>query len=336
MPIPIGDRAAVLWSNDPLADNRSFLVGMDPLYFRSVAAALNPEKRTRDEQFAAIAIRTMRDQAAEMLFSLLAASIQAPNGVALWLLLYRNDELDSIIEGFGKGATVRTMSGQVALKWNDVANDVTRHFTAEDPANLDKFRRQQSEFWRRLGSEFLDPTNRREYASLKHALRAMPGGCRIVVKPESSPGVADPNAKGFALEGSGFGSGFYIAERIGDHKSHYRLVHQHCHWSPESLRLQLDLIVNSIANVIHHLLLVNGKSGLFTWERPDNDEVFELCWKNDGSLLTSSFGTQVAPEDIVPLTQKELLVLLDAVKPADTSSATPPESRQAPNTSDIG
>lgn len=305
--MPIADRVVALWSPDPRGDNRQFLDSLDPTLFRVVADAVAKIDGAREEQFAATHVRMLRDQAAEMLFSLLAAAIQAPGGVVLWLLAYRNEELDAVIEGFGRRSPVRTTSGTRRLDWADVALEVTRHFKAERPADLDEYRVQHAAFWSRLARVFLDPTAREEYASLKHGLRVQPGGCEITITPEITPGVKDPNATPHVLQGSGFGCGFYSARRIGSQKVHYRLVHQHRHWTPGSLLMQLDLIVNSAANVINHLLLVNGASGPLNWTRPTGDGIFDLCWHNAGPLLDSSSGVSIDESAIQCLSREEMI-----------------------------
>jgi hypothetical protein len=64
------------------------------------------------------------------------------------------------------------------------------------------------------------------------------------------------------------GAASNVSEPIGSQKLHFQLVHHHRHWTPSSLLMPLDLIVNSVQNVISHLLVVNGEPGPVLWARP--------------------------------------------------------------------
>lgn len=321
-PVPIADRVLALWTIDPLGKTRSFLASLDPGHFLIVADAVATLDGKALEHTAATHIRMLRDQAAEMLFALIAAAIQSPAGVILWLDQYRNDELDTVIGGFCDRKPVRTTTGTRALGWDDVAAEVTQHFAATEAR--DKYRDLHARFWRRLAKEFLDPIARKEFACLKHGLRVSQGGCEIAITPEITPGVRNPEAPSSVVHGSGFGSGFYVAERIESHRLHYHLTHHHRHWTPSSLLLQLDLIVNSIRNLILHLGVVNGRVGPVHWGYPTDDSVFQECWRNDGNGLLSSSMSEWVFDAKVPLASKEeLIALCEASVDPNGQSAAP-------------
>ncbi len=308
VPVPIGSRILALWSPTGMNQNLAYIRSLDPTYFLSIANAVASLDEKREELHASTYFRMARDQSAEMLFSLIASAIQSPAGTALWMTQYRNDELDAVLEAFEHTSQLLTLAGPRALSWNDVAVELTRHFRTSEPATLDGFRQQHARFWSRLAREFLDPIARREFASIKHGLRVRSGGCEITITREITPGVKDPLATPIVSTGTGFGSSFIVPERIGTQKLHYCLSHQHRHWAPESLRMQLELIVNSIKNVLIHLRIKNGDRELPDWTRPIDSEAFELCWQDKGGGLRESTVRYTIEEADIPCLSQEQLI----------------------------
>lgn len=307
-----------MWSVDPCSLNRRFLQSLDPLHFLAIAKAVGQYDSGRNEQYAAAQIRMLRDQASELMFALLGALTQCPQGVLLWMLAYKNEDLDDVLKAIHTGSAILTVNGEVTTSWQSIADRIT---SVVAPEELGDHAVELAKFWKVLAHEFLDRDARSEYNSLKHGLRASPGGASVSFTPEKSPGVKDPEAPTTTLHGSGFGSRFYVAERIGTQKLHFRIVEHHRSWTPKSLLIQLDLIVTSVQNIIQRLLVANRSTGDFTYRRPIQSEVFHASWKNDGLLRNFHVGPDISETDITCLTKEELIAYC---KPNSTTPQTPP------------
>lgn len=66
-----------------------------------------------------------------------------------------------------------------------------------------------STLWYRFAGDYLNENLIAEYNSLKHGFRINPGGFKLMVGPESTPGVAAPAERMTSLGSSEFGSSFF-------------------------------------------------------------------------------------------------------------------------------
>lgn len=318
IPVPVADRVFMLWGTDLCGTTIRFLQAFEPGFFQLSAELFSRVSGGRDEQLASTHIRMIRDQAAETLFALLGAAVQSPEGVILWLHRYRNNQLDELIAGFSSGHRIRTHKGTREHTWESIAEEVTCYLPAACQQWRAQFAKTFPVFWRRLADEFTDEWARHEYTSIKHAYRVRSGGSTISITPEKSPGVPDREAKTHVLSGSGFGTSILTPEPIGNLKGHYSLRDRSRNWTPQSLRLQIELISMSIVDTVAYLRVCNGDRSELKLQQPEDDAVFSACWHNVGSLLSSSWGDAIEEHQVHPYTEAELKAKLDSMSTASS------------------
>jgi hypothetical protein len=296
---------------------------LDPLYFSTLAKACQTATNPEDLRHTAALVRLLRDQAAEMLFALLAASVQAPKGVALWMLKYRNEDIAEIIDALSSPTPILTASGRRSVSWRGLVEELTSGCEAQEPASLEEYRTSAIGFMRRLWSAYSDPLGKREYNSVKHGLRIRPGMATLRIAPERSSGEVHAESQSTVL--SAYGGTFVTDEPIDPQKVHFRLVQHHRSWDASTLALQVELVSALINNVVCYLLAMNGETELGSWRIPDDGAVWTRCWKSAGSLHGFNFSTKIELNEIRCLTREELIVWCECgppVQPAEQSKDT--------------
>ena len=304
--VPIADRAIGFWSDDIKRDNREFLESLSPDYFISITKLALAMANTDEEHFAASHLRSIRDQAAEMLFALLFASIQSPRGVALWMLSYINKDIDYLIQRIRDYQSVRTTHGTRKLSWLDVV-EMTTSTSDPSPAELAAYRVATASFLKKLASECTSKLTKRQYASFKHGLRVRHGGGgEITITPHSD------TSKQYTLKGSKHGSSFLEPRLIKDTKFHFTLQHHHVYWSLDATVAQITAITILIKNVINLLLKVNGHCGVVYYQALAESD-YERCWQSPVGLQNVSLvRCEFSKEQIESLTQEEMIAKLES------------------------
>jgi hypothetical protein len=162
-------------------------------------------------------------------------------------------------------------------------------------------------FWKRLAGQFLQGDFAAEYNSIKHSLRIMPGGFSVRFGVQKNPG--EPAAAGnmHSLGGSEFGSSFYVAKVIDPHKHELTLNHHSRNWSVEALVVDLQLVAQSLQNVISFLRTVAGRQPTtvrFSW--PSDGTAFDADRRTLLPVETMTFTSRVEAADITPMTADEI------------------------------
>lgn len=181
--------------------------------------------------------------------------------------------------------------------------------------NEEKIERLKGSFstlWYRFASDFLDGNLIAEYNSIKHGFRINPGGFKLMVGPESSPGVAAPADRMTSLGGSDFGSSFFLSEGIGVEEgrrntTHFRLKANSLNWDPEGMAAGLRLISISLNNILAFLKLLNGLSENVTLRYPCDEAYFEIPWSSSQSGRSIGINPIVREEDIVRFSDEDIL-----------------------------
>jgi hypothetical protein len=232
------DEPYCLWEIDLAKRNLEFLSGIDAEYFGYLPEtridALN-DKETANR--AGASLRLGFYNGAETLFSLIGGLLQAPDCVYAWVAQCTTGQLRWLLR------RMQSYDAQLPLKvklenlsWDTIAKAVLQPSNS-DPAKVTRNGELFSRLWARLASEYV-----KEYNSLKHGFRVSHGGFRLAVGLEHEQGVAPPSGEMYSLEGSDFGSTFYVLEHIGgDSKANRsrRSRRVSVNWSAEGMLLDL-------------------------------------------------------------------------------------------------
>jgi hypothetical protein len=314
-----GERASVYWGNDLAGDNRRFLESLDPDYYwfaaRQGAGALSAEPPLeRADQFrAATGLRIAYGQGVETLMAVLCALAQAPQFPLGWMLRYRNEELRAVVGAIDRGEAIPHLLVAEWVSWESLSAMVHSHIpeVAVRLRLVDKFAR----FWGRTAHELLSDSHQDEYNALKHGLRVMPGGFSVAFGVEKVPGQRAAPEDMRSLGGSAFGSSFNVPLRIeGAEKHHLRLSHRLRNWSWEALAIDLQLISQSINNVVGCLRVIAGAppgTVRFEWPDEQEDDIFARYQRFLATVEHFSTADNVEAADIERLSPDEVRCLYD-------------------------
>ena len=320
-----GERASVYWGDDLAGDNQRFFESLDPHYYwfaaRQGADALSaePPPERADQLRAATGLRIAYGQGVETLMALLCALAQVPQFPLGWMLRYRNEELREVVEAVDLPEAFPHLLTADWVTWESLSAMVHSHIpeVAARLGLVDKFAR----FWRRMAHEWLSDSHQDEYNALKHGLRVMPGGFSIAIGVAKVPGQRAAPEDMRSLGGSAFGSSFNLPLRIdGAEKHHLRLSHGSRNWSWEALAIDLQLLSQSINNVVACLRVIAGAAPgtvRFEWPGEQEDDIFTRYQRFAVSLVSvEHFSTadNVQAADIDPLSADEVRRLYDEAR----------------------
>ncbi|MCG8336379.1 MAG: hypothetical protein MJE63_17875, partial [Proteobacteria bacterium] len=179
----VGTDPHCIWDVKLREKNLDAINSIDPDYFLFLTDLYYSHLQTANKDKAAMAIRTTYYHAAETLFSLIAATMQAPYCIYAWMLRYWPRHVRSVIEKFFAndfGPCLHPYFAGKVKTWHEFVSQVNFgvSITDKEKVNIaDHF----AKLWQQVGVEFLDDRYRNEYNSLKHGHRAMSGGFFVAV-----------------------------------------------------------------------------------------------------------------------------------------------------------
>jgi len=251
IPLLIFETPFAVWSLDAKSENIDFLNSIQPRYFSYLAELYGSQLTGPDRHFAATALRGVYVQGLETLFSLIGATLQAPDAPAAYLLKYRG-EIRSVVEAITHDRPLNTIWNFPSLSWKVVADSLLLDYgdDAVRQMNVEGF----SSVWNYLAREYLNPHVSKEYNSIKHGLRLKMGGFSIAI---SSQGDEQSEAKSHTFGGSDFGSTFFTVEIIEESKNNIYFQQISNNWDVLKMIEALKFIDLSIRNILvflqHHL-----------------------------------------------------------------------------------
>ena len=323
-PIFVDDKPFCFWDHDLKKKNIDFLKGFDPNYFNFVAGTFyeivdEEGASIEDKQHAAIGVRNTFSHASETLFAFLCATLQAPDFIPGWLNKYRLTDLYTLVNKINKNIPFRCKIYPDELSWSGLSNMVNQ-FETESEDHTSKLKDHFGNFWQRTSSKFLNSDFQEEYNSIKHGYRAKPGGFKMAVGLETTPGKPAPPENMESLGGSDYGSSFFIKEILSEdkrnngrgNKCNIWLRNKSLNWLPRNYYYGVNLICMSLFNIKSFLLHLNGMDNgklKYTW--PSNLDNFEKQWRDSPGVTSISFDQIVRSEDIKTLTKLEITELFD-------------------------
>lgn len=303
----VNESARCMWSDSLRERNREFLEGLDPGYFKYVAALYEREIQGEHKSASSLALRLAYGQALETLFALLGAAIQAPHCPLGWILSYENRELYDFVKSLSAGRRVLA-AGFQPLSWADVSREI-HLFEPTPPKAAADVQREFGEVWALLAHDFADKSASEEYNSIKHGFRARQGGFNLTLKPIGHD--APP-----ALESkSEFGTKSFALKWLDKANGNFCVLDSWRNWDPKSLVVRLELIAASIVNVRSYLLLHHGlsaPSARFEWVA--DPEKIQLAWQTDSLISSLRGGVVIESTDITPVTKDRILALYESAE----------------------
>ncbi len=296
-PFVVDEKPYCLWDIDIPARNRELLQKIDPEYFRHVAdnnfdlLEKLQDKNDPSRQHAATSLRIGYSHALEVLFSLLAATIQAPECVVGWLLKYRPGDIPKIVKKISNNQPLLSNFDPTPRGWREVAEIVFSPAKGTEQYNLliEKF----SALWKRFANEFLDSDFQDEYNNAKHGFRAKAAGFFLVID-----GTTHANSE--------FGMSYFKDEKIDN--LNFIIHHHGNNWHPLNYAYALDLISTSLANIIGFLRLTNGVDFKeLSVVYPDDPAYFDKPWEIEQiGAFKMTQNSQVNIDKVPCLTKEQI------------------------------
>lgn len=261
----ISERKLAFWDSEINQKNLDFINMLEPEYFKFLAKVnfdiLNSDNHLiKEKQFAAMNLKAIYSQGLETLFSLLFATVQAPDCVIGWILKYENKELETVVGDFDKGEKIFTKFHEEIITWNDISNLV---FDFLSPQNKHLSSNKIScfaELWKRFSQDFLDSKNKDEYNSIKHGLRLGMNGYHFAAGPVENFDIPQEEQRYRSISNSIFGSSFFSASKIN--KNNYSIIFCGRNWNPNKFFYGINLVSESILAIILCLRKLNGENNV--------------------------------------------------------------------------
>lgn len=289
--IYVNQRPYRIWSAASFPKEDTQIRNFDPYFHVRTAKLLASQLGSGVESdSASLGIRTMHGLATEAFFSLLFATLQAPDYPFAWVSLCRPEELVALVTSVKENKSFPHRFQFKEPSWLVIARTLLplETHTAEENANANQVHSSFAESWAELSSDFLTDAYKQEFNALKHGFRLQ----------SASPVVAFGK---LSLPTAEHGSLFPVAIR---HKNKSDVVFKMTtrSWSANSLLGTLDLIAWSMANLVSVLKVMHGiEEELELWIPSKED--FGRAKPPDSQLLTAlslgpSFNEKFNPEPL--------------------------------------
>lgn len=300
-----------VWEWDLRERNLAFINDVDPGYFEYLADAYVQGLETDEQQQrSALSLRTAYSHGLETFFALLFATIQAPDCVIGWLHKYDLGDLRNLIQKVQTWQPILSKLRIEPVTWETISSTMFVSLSLEDKEKEHRIKQHFATAWARFADDFIDEKSSQEYNSIKHGLRVRAGGFSLAIGLQDTLGTPAPPEKMHSLGGSEFGSSFYIPEKIGDNKLHFRVRRYSRNWRPENFVYGLHLISLSLQNVLSFLKILNGVDATtvqFSW--PSDESHFEEPWRLIAGVTAMGMDTIIATEHITVFNKDEILAV---------------------------
>ncbi len=307
-----------VWGWDLPERNLNFIKQIDPEFFEYVCRTHREHIGGENAQLAAMALRSNYHLALETLFGLMAASLQAPDCLAGWILKATTSDVRLITKELAADRMKFPVKWRPIIEhvgFGEVAKLVFQNSvwsSEEDFVTIKNF----AAIWYRLAFDFLDDHSIKEYNSIKHGFRARAGGFFMRVGLETEPGAPCAPEKMQDMGGSHFGTSFYSAEPIGETKGkrrdpNFMLRSSSLNWLPDNTANRMLLAALSIKNLKSFLEITAGANPqTVEFYRPDNAADFLTPWETAPSITSVGMDFTVSESDIKRTTKSELKEIL--------------------------
>lgn len=255
--VTIDDQPHCFWDPELTQHNRDFLNGILPEYFEFLVEAHAAADETK-AQMAALALRSAYHQALETFVALACTALQAPGCAIGWMLLYRDDALRSLVRRINSSqGGVPNQLGLSRVTWQGLA-EVVHHGVGTGDADWAGAVQCFGQVWQRFGVDYCEHFRIAEYNSVKHGLRARPGGWWLAVGLEKERGVPAPPEAMQCIGRSDYGTHFHCAEPVrgpdgSAQRGHWFLERRRLNWDVEHMATAIQLLAMSQTNLLSFL-----------------------------------------------------------------------------------
>lgn len=281
-----------------------FLQGLDPYYFLYVAKINLENLKSEYPHYAALSIRLTYFHAMESFFSLLCATLQAPDCVHGWLLRYTNRSLRELVSEFDNGANFKNKCALPAnFTWLDISSLIYSCNVKEEVSQekIIAF----AEFWHRISKDFINNEKNVEYNSIKHGFRVRPGGFSVNMEIEYLD-----KKKAIPLIDNMYGTTFFKSRNLSDDGIHFKLAKWSVNWNPHTLAHRINYLAMSIHNLISFLNYIHKSPHLSSFHLPQSVSQFESCW-NEKNACSYVIEPEITQKQIVNFSSHEILNVYD-------------------------
>ncbi len=309
----VGNTAYCLWDLDVKNRNLEFINNLDEGFFEYHANIHFSNLDSQDKMRAAIALRQLYYHGMEVFFSLICASLQAPDCIYAWMAKYKVVDVQNILKDLNKNQSKFSQKLKISkpLSWDTYALAVFNNLGRDDTYRQETAK-LFANFWQSLSYDFLDKDASYEYNSIKHGIRIRSGGFTMAVGKEEQSGQKAPPENMKILGGSEFGSSFYVPEiiygcNLKNASPNFRMTPINVNWYADGLAYALFLIAMSLKNIKAFLKIVNGispESVEFT--RPVDLDFFDKPWEKSVGVTKASFERVVDLSNVRMPTKYEI------------------------------
>ncbi len=312
--IAVNETPRCFWGYNLREKNIRYLERLDSDFYDKIAIKLAKlHEEDPADIITPILIRQYYYQSLETLYSFIFALLQSPDCVFGWLSMYKTSQLKKLVEKINCGRKILSKFKFPFYDWDHISELV--HVAYAQSEKKESLIKCYSLFWQRLSYEYLKDDYNAEYNSLKHGARIMPGGVFISIGRETTPGKAAPKENMKSIGGSKYGTTFYSTEKIlndtdENKELHWGFKEKTVNWLPEALIPRLQLISNSINNIISATLIYNGKDpNKVLYKNPQDLNAFDESYFKTPGVLGLNRNIDVSREEIIEhnLSEKEIL-----------------------------
>jgi len=299
----VNDEPFCVWDANIQSLNFEFLDRIDPKYFQYVAVTNEPNLEGENKHRSATAIRTGFYHSLETFFSLVCASLQAPDCIFAWILKYKNAPLRSMVSAISSGSSNFPCKLNLEqINWESIAKAMLgKADMALD--EKEQFITLYAKLWSRLAEVFVDEKSNAEYNSIKHGLRTGSGGFGLAIGIEEQYGVPAPPDKMNLIGTNEFSHSFYMAQPVGNLKPNpnIKISRTSLAWNPRALSVAIQLLSYSIQNVIVMIKVINGVDpSTLQYAFPEDKEAFEKPFEDSSPIpsMTWQINVNIADESL--------------------------------------
>jgi len=302
-----------VWDLNLHEKNMEFISSIDPKYFEYLAKIHYKNIESEEKLLASVALRTAYYHGLETLFTLLCATIQAPDCMFGWVLKSHPFEVRNMVEKIKKGSNdIFNKFKLDHISWHEISALIYAD-CSKDINMIKKITINFSRLWSNFSDDFLNKIHINEYNSIKHGFRTRLGGFSIAVGLQDTRKVPAAQVKMRAFGQSDYGTSFFSVKEIDGAPCtktypNFRVIRDSINWNPENMFHGLLLISASLNNVLSYLMILNGKDpNTCKLCSLENDEDYQKPWGNPVGVKSSSMNVVISSNHIRRFSNEEIL-----------------------------
>lgn len=303
----VDENAFCVWDLDLEQKNKEFIQDFNTKFFDFLSGMYHNhwenENNEKAKQYLSFMIRTSYSHALESLFSLMCATIQAPDCVYGWLNKYRITDLRNLVLKIKNKQPIYTKLNLENISFISIS-DLFHPFDIKDKKKNRLMKKKFADLWLRYANDFLDEKISKEYNNIKHGFRAKNGGFEITISSDKK--FTDSKVHSFG--GSKYGSTFFSLEKIGESNTNSTVLRNFQNWEPLNFMYALQSISWSISNIIAFLkLILKFDKSSVKFVGPSDLESFNEPFKRVVKVSNASIKEEFKIDQMRILSKDEIL-----------------------------